>query len=148
LPQATLPSSFKTVTAFRFGRGSWLLELAPKPVCVAYSRAAAIGRRLAGKLSRRSMRCVGNILQSFIVSCIEGAFKDSDAKASCRSRQDPQCGESSGAIRFADLAVAALINLIIRQVAPSHEFVDKGVQNNPDSTLIHDLTFDSLSSKN
>lgn len=47
LPQATLPSSLKAVTAFL--RGCDAAFEVPRPVCVAYKRAAIMGRRAAGK---------------------------------------------------------------------------------------------------
>jgi hypothetical protein len=52
-PHATLPSSLKAVTAFLLDRGA--VEV-PSPVCVAYNRAAKIGRRVAGKLKRGDVR--------------------------------------------------------------------------------------------
>jgi len=53
-PQGTLPSSLKAVTAFLLGREE-AFDV-PKPVSVAYNRAAKIGRRLGGHLRRDTGR--------------------------------------------------------------------------------------------
>jgi hypothetical protein len=53
-PHATLPSSFSIVTAFRFFAGCALLV--PRPVWVAYNRAATIGLMLLGNLSSGKRR--------------------------------------------------------------------------------------------
>jgi hypothetical protein len=52
-PHGTLPSSLKAVTAFLLGREAFDV---PKPVSVAYNRAAKIGRRLGGHLRRDTGR--------------------------------------------------------------------------------------------
>lgn len=53
-PHGTLPSSLKAVTAFLLDREE-AFDV-PKPVSVAYNRAAKIGRRLGGHLRRDTGR--------------------------------------------------------------------------------------------
>lgn len=57
--QGTLPSSLKVVTAFLFGCDEAFVV--PKPVCVAYSRAARSGRKEEGKLNKYAVLIEGSI---------------------------------------------------------------------------------------
>jgi len=59
-PHGTLPSSLKGVTAFRLGREE-AFEV-PRPVSVAYNRAATMGRRLGGYFKIDSGRMRGFML--------------------------------------------------------------------------------------
>lgn len=61
LPQATLPSSLKAVTAFLLGCG--VAFEVPRPVCVAYNRATIMGRRAAGKDRRGVARVKGFMMK-------------------------------------------------------------------------------------
>jgi hypothetical protein len=85
---ATLPSSFNIVTAFLFLVGCALVV--PRPVWVAYRRAARIGRRPLGSFSNGETRGIGNILED----CWVGAQGNSDSSLNEHGSQvKSRCGE-------------------------------------------------------
>jgi hypothetical protein len=89
-PHGTLPSSLKAVTAFLLGRGVALVV--PRPVWVAYNRAARIGRRLGGHLSRSRGRAKEFI--SRIMSLCSESGEDPDGMFPQVKLESP-CGETS-----------------------------------------------------